>query len=791
MTRPLLGLAAFFGLGAWIGQRLGATAAGPLALGALLLGLALRVRGPVWPCVALGGAAFALGAGAAAVESRAYDRAGLRGWAAAAEDEEPVRLVGQLARDPWPVEDRWSLLVDASGLEQRGVQHRVAGRARITVGGASPRPDLRAGDRVAVWATLRPPRGFANPGSPDTAARARREGVHAVGYCKTPLLVERLAAAGDTVAAAAARLRGWARVQIAAHVPPGSEEALIRAMLLGDRSGLDPETEECFRIAGTYHVLALSGAQVALVAGALLFGLRRLETPPALTAALVSGALAFYALLVGGDVPIVRAVVMAAALLLGRGLDLDADLPNLLGLSALALLAWRPSSVGDVGFQLSFGATLGILLMAAPVARRLPSLPLRLELALAASVAAQIALTPLLAAHFHRLAPASLVLNLAAVPLSGAVLLAGALVVALGPLSTTLALRAGDVAWALAHTLLRSADVVRSAPWLDVRVPGPSLPAATLYAAGLLALLWLGRMRLGCAGVACGLALILIPAPPRGDGRLYVTALDVGQGDAIVVRTPGGRVWLIDAGAGGDGRLDMGEAVVAPYLWSLGIRRVDGLVLTHAHPDHVGGAPSTLRSFGVASVWEGLAPRHDPLYAGLDRVLQDTSTIRLCVTRGLRADWDGVRVEVLAPERPPRPPWTARNDDSVVLALRFGDVTLMLAGDIERPSESRLPATRADVLKVPHHGSRTSSSAPFLAATRPRVAIVSAGFRNRFGHPHAEVLERYHRLGCRVFRTDRDGAVTVSTDGRELRVETFEGEARAWATEASLPPRGL
>jgi competence protein ComEC len=778
------------GLGAFVAQELACAAGGLLAVAAVLLLLAPFARGPRWASVALCGAALAIGAGAGAVERRGYDAAGLAQELRRLDADAPVRVEGRLRKDPETMGERPSLLIESTSLEISGELRRTTGGARISVGGSSPLPGLQAGDEVSVWTTLRAPRGFGNPGSPDVVSRARRGGMHALGSCKTALLVRRLSPARGLVVAAAGRFRAWARARLCERVPPGSEQALVRAMVLGDRSGLDPETEESFRIAGTYHVLALSGAQVALVAGALLWLLRRLEVPRGVSAVLVTAALVFYAVLVGGDVPIVRAVVMALALLLGRALDLDADLPNLLGLAAFGLLVDRPSSIGDVSFQLSFGATLAIVLLAPPFATVLPRLPLRMDLALAASVAAQVALAPLLALHFHRMAPAALLLNLVAVPLSGGVLLVGALVLAMAPVSALLAGWAGDLAWLVAHALLRSADVVRLVPALDVRVRAPSLAAGALYAAGLWLLVRRGGRGAGWLGVASGLALILAPTSPPADGRLHVTVLDVGQGDAIVVRSPLGRAWLVDAGVGGEGRLDMGETVVAPYLWWLGASRLEGFVLSHAHPDHVGGASAVLRALGVERVWEGPAPRRDANYAAFDGLLRELEPVRLCVVRGYRSDWDGVVVEVLAPEPPPWAPHSVRNDDSLVLSLSYGDVSLLLAGDVERAGEARIGTVRVDALKVPHHGSRTSSSAAFLESVRPRVAIVSAGFRNRFGHPHPDVLERYRRVGCRVYRTDRDGAVELSTDGRTLAVTTFRGRMEELPI-ARRSPRGL
>ena len=774
MRRPLLALSTCLAAGAWVGSDVSVPWAwGLLGLGGSLLALALAGP-PRAGAVALGACALAIGAAASGAERAAYECASLRGWLRGVAPEGPVRVRGRAAADGRDVGDRWLLLIDVDSVDDGRSQRFLQGRVRVAVGGLASRREVVEGDGLALWTSLRRPRGFGDPAAADAAERALREGIHAVGYCKSPRLVEvmpapRRAGIGEW----AAQVRGGIRRTLERYVLPGAEQGVVRAMVLGDKSGIQDETAEAFRIAGTYHVLALSGAQVALLAALLLAPMRRLGAPPPLQAALVTGGLGFYAILVGGDVPVVRAALMAAALLLGRAADLDSDLANLLGLAAGVLLVAHPSDIGDAGFQLSFAATLGLLLLSAPVAACLPRLPMRLEWALASSTAAQLALAPLLISWFHRLAPAALVLNLLAVPLSSAVLVAGFGVVAAAALGDWAGSVAGRVAWWLGHALLASGQVVEGVPFLDGRLPSPSAAAVAVYFTGLLLVGRGHRRGLAWAITSVGLAaLVLGRAVPASDGRLHLEVVDVGQGDCLVLRSPRGRTWMVDAGGAFERPFDFGEEVVGPHLWDAGIVRIDRLLLTHAHPDHAGGVPFVARSFHVGEVWEGRAPRGDRTYAELERRLAETGTPRRTVFRGVRGEWDGVRYEVLSPASRGFVPLKTRNDDSVVLSVSLDRVRLLLAGDIEAGTEAALGAVPATVLKVPHHGSRTSSTPTFLAGVAPRVAVLSVGYRSPFGHPHREVVARYLRAGARLFRTDLDGTVSVSTDGRSVWVQT-------------------
>jgi competence protein ComEC len=773
MRRPVLALAVPFALGCLLvdgeaGRQEALVLAG---LAALLLGLALAASGGRPSVAALGAAALGLGTSAAIVEGLQVEAGSL--WKLVQDrpaDAARARVVGVVRGDGVERDGRLRFLLDTERVEFDGRVERSAGRVRVEVAGDWPKPRLLDGSGVAAWVALRALR----------RVEGTRQGLAALATCKSARLLERRdGEEAGPVRRGAAALREWARGVFSRSMPAGTERGLVRAMVLGDRSEIDETTAEAFRASGTYHVLALSGAQVALLAGLVVGGLRFVRASPWTQAAVTAATIGAYAVFVGGDVPVVRAALMASAVLAGRALELDADPANLLGVAALVLLAHRPAAAADVGFQLSFGATLGILVLAGPLTRGVPRLPLRLDLAVAASVAAQSALAPILAGWFHRLAPAAVLLNIAAVPLSGAVLLAGLAVLLVAPLGPGLAPAAGGVAWVAARALRLSGDLGPLAPWLDVRVAGPTLLAVAFHVTGL-GLLYGGRRRAGLALlVACHLALVAGRLSRPADGRLHLTVIDVGQGDSLLLRSPSGRSLLIDAGGSRDPRFDPGEARVAPELWREGVHRLDALVVTHAHPDHVGGAPFVLRAFRVAQVWEGPAPLRDPEWRRVDAGLDGGRSARLTVAEGMRLGWDGVRIAVLGPRRPRRPPRSVRNEDSVVLDVALGEVHLLLTGDVSGEAEEGLRVPRSFVVKVPHHGSRSSSGSGLIASSGARLAVVSAGAHNPFGHPHPEVVERYRRSGALVLRTDRDGTVSVATDGQRVWVRTAgEGEER-------------
>jgi competence protein ComEC len=422
-----------------------------------------------------------------------------------------------------------------------------------------------------------------------------------------------------------------------------------------------------------------------------------------------------------------------------------------------------------------------------------------------ASVAAEALLFPVGALVFSRVTFAGLALNFLAIPLMGLAQIAGLAVLPLAAFPTTGAAAAGWLAHVGAAGLVRSADLVRFAPAVTYRIAPPSWIAIGLYYVAALAAwtlwrqrrlvtgsgerLWKRTLRHASAVTALASAVWILTNPlslvaTRGDGTLHLTFIDVGQGDSIFIVFPHGSTMLVDAGGlSASSSFDIGDRVVAPVIRDAGFRRLDYLALTHGDPDHIGGAQSILREFRPREVWEGIpVPRFEPLTA-LRMAAQAQGARWANVYARDRIVVDEVEVVARHPEVADWERQKVRNDDSIVLELRWREVSVLLTGDIGRAVEREitvaLEPARLRVLKIPHHGSLTSSSREFVDALRPHVAVVSAGRSNHFGHPVPEVLERYETIGAEIFRTDRDGAVAVDSDGYSIQVRTFTG--RRWS----------
>ena len=732
-------------------------------------------------------------------------------YAAAGQDHVLAIVTGVLVADAALHEGGVSLKVDVGTVEIRG---RGSGREERPLPPGAPRPARggvlisvagelapttadawRAGRTLRLPVRLRRATRYLNVGLPDEERALARRGVILVGSVKSAALVE-VVARGSPPEEIAAAIRAYIRRAIATHIgrhnPTAS--AIVTAILIGDRAGLSPAVERSLQDAGTYHVIAISGSNIAILAAVTLAAFRWAGVlGPAAMLTAVCGFITYGGIVEGGA-SVTRAVVMAVFYFLARSIDHRVAPIQGLAVAAGVLVVIDPLAIADAGFLLSFGATAAIVLVAPAIARLSWPKPMIAAVSLLlASAAAELALLPVSAFIFGRLTLAGLALNFVAIPAMAVTQMSGMMVVLIAPLSSTVADAVGRVAALSASALVDSA-AVGWVPWLSWRVPRPSTWVLAAYYSGCLLILAPRRRCAVTAGMAvtCGAAIWIACDPPGivasfGDGRLHVTFLDVGQGDATLVRFPRGTSMLVDAGGSGSGGYDVGDRVVGPVLRELRVRRLSTLVLTHGDVDHAGGALSIIREFRPFDTWEGVPVPRSPLLT----VLRDLAAARnvrwTSVQRDDRMVIDGVEVWVHHPQPPDWERQNPRNDDSVVIELRWRAVSIVLSGDIERATEdaigARFDSVGLRVLKVPHHGSRSSSSEPFLQQLRPQIAIVSAGRGNPFGHPVPEIVQRYEAIGAEMFRTDRDGAVTVETDGAGLSVHTYAGRRMSW------PPR--
>lgn len=653
------------------------------------------------------------------------------------------------------------------------------------------------GQRLRLVGKIRRPRNFANPGAYDHVRTLARRGVRATLFAWDDAAIEPL---GD-VRTDDVRTRLGRRVAAVAGEPV---RGYLTAVLLGATQSLAPATRDALTRAGLSHVVSVSGFHIAVAAGAsvVLLRLGLLRVSPLalrfdvtkLAAALGVLPVAAYAALAGESVPAARSFLTYGVLLGALVCERPPDALRALAVVATMLAFAMPDVAADVSFELSFASVLALILVArrrraAHASAQQPWWRQWIVDPVYVSIAATIATAPLTAWHFQQVSLVAPLANLVALPLLGpATLLPGLLALPVSFVAPALADRLLAIAAVAARTGLLVAEWFAAWPWAAITTPMPT-PVEVALAYGALGLWWsrgaLGKpMRRAAAGALMMLALLDVTYwtwERFGNSTLRITFVSVGQGDAAVVELPYGDVIVVDGG-GLPGDFDPGARVLAPFLRARKILHVDALVMSHPQLDHYGGLAYLATAFGARELWCSGARGTGARFAALDDALHVAGTRVVRLRRGGRLLLaSGVVVDVLHPDDPTR---YDVNDASVVLRLRYGANAVLFTGDIERGAEQALLATdvdlRSDVLKVAHHGSATSSTAAWIAAVAPRVAVISTGADNRFGFPAPAVVARLRAAGSTVWNTAERGAIRVVLDGRDVSVV---------ATRASAPER--
>ena len=667
----------------------------------------------------------------------------------------------------WPEYGHFLLDADRAVLEGEPVA--LAGG--VEVRWTAPGERVYAGERVRVRGRLTVALSHINPGVHAKEDRLRRMGVHTAIRSRGAYAVTRVdPAPWWSVRHWASRMR-MAQMERLKQAVPAEALPFALAIWLGYRG----ERFQRYIESGTAHILAVSGLHMALVFVSASFVLRLFVRNRQWRALLVIVAIAAFALMAGLRASVLRAALMVAVYMLAEFLDREPDAPSALSLAALLLLGWNPDLLFDGGFQLSFLSVASILLFASGIAALLEAVPRLIRGALATTLSVQILPAPIAIYMFHLFPLAAIPTNLLILPLFTLALWLTFMTSVAAVFSTNVALLFGHALWPLVSLVRWIADAVSGPAFTHPHLTSPTIWAILAYWAAVACCAGAAlaqRRRPWLAGAAVMAVLTVLVWSPIAH-KPEVVFLDVGHGDAAFIRTPGGATLLVDAGDRGRYG-DAGKYIVAPFLWANHAGRIDYLFISHPDSDHIGGAFYIVEHVPVGQVFLSAAVS--------DRTLEK-EFLRLCQSQAVpvRRLHAGQSIEVeratVAVIHPP-PDWPASasvNDGSLVLRVTLADTTLLLTGDIEADGEAAVVRTdcRADVLKVPHHGSRTSSSPALVAAVGADEAVVSTGGAWGREALDAAVLARYEAQGARPWRTDSVGGVrlTFGPDGPQLEGE--------------------
>ena len=716
-------------------------------------------------------------------------------------------------------EDQGEYILSGVHPLEKGASKTIPGRVLLRT---KDMPPFHYGDYVQFRASLKRPENFKNPGAFDYRRYLVRQNIYFRGAVyKEPDMILLRRGQGYFFQTALERYRDQLRNFIFRYIPP-PERDIVLALTLGEQKTISDDLRDLFNQTGTTHIISISGLHVGLVAFfSLIFFRSLLKIFPRLlllgninkiSYALSLVPILLYAAIAGMEIPVVRAALMSITLMAAILFRKTKDIFNALILAAIIILALDPPSLFDPSFQLSFLAVLAIIYVPGKLQLLFPEQRAEEEesryqrlvrkgkknfiIFLLVSGSATLATIPIVAYHFYRVSSVTILANAIVIPVL-AVLTTPVclLLIIFYSLCEPLCLLLAWIATYLVKISIYLINFFASWPYSSFLIPPPTGTEIACYYALLLFLLGtvsiVARKRRNHAGKGQYkkewgfLALLFLAAvfllhhylvkPPLKN--LAMTVIDVGQGNSALIQVPGQKTILVDGGGAEGSTFDMGRHVLAPFLLREKIRKIDIMILTHPHADHLNGLIYILKNFPIGEVWINGDDAPDDAYQTMRDIIARKKIPLLIKGEGApERTVNNLRVTFLHPGRQltgKQSDYTAVNNRSLVLKLRFGEIAILITGDISADAEKRLAQSRhdlqSDILLVPHHGSRTSSSDSFLDKVRPDIAIISCGVDNIYRLPHPWTLERYEKRNIKILRTDWHGAISLETDGHQIR----------------------
>lgn len=673
---------------------------------------------------------------------------------------------------------------------------------------------LNYGDRLRFSARIRNPRNFNNPGGFDYRKYLALKGILVTASTEDERDIVKVEETTPnsilkTVETSRRRIRAFLSTNLNSPVAE-----IAKALIIGEKGEIPKELRERFSAAGVAHILAISGLHCGIIALVCFFLIKNILkcSTRLMLATDISKVSAFvtlvpvitYCFIAGHGVATVRATIMVITYLTAIIIGREEDLWNTLAVAAFLILVFSPSSLFDISFQLSFVSVVAILYLTPRLSTPLfqhskdalePPPPwwkkifLRMTLFLIVTISAIIGTAPLSAYYFNRFTPWGFLTNLIIIPLIGFV------VVPLGLLTSfflfvyqPLAVITINIVQPIIKFSISVVELFYRLPYADYRTATPTLLEMFLFYFAVFLLFNIRKSKHILYGLAIVIMVFIFNQAfwyyqNNLSPLLRTTSIDVGQGESTLIQFPKGSTMLIDGGGFYDNSFDVGGLVVAPVIWKKKIKTIDYLVLSHPHPDHLNGLVSIAGMFKANEVWTNGKKVDTEPFQEFEKIIREKKIKNITIDRRHpNLTINGVQIKFL---HPPKTDWHDRNtidhseinNHSLVIKLTYKDISMLFTGDIYQEVERELIVAETDlkstILKVPHHGSGTSSSLPFLEKVQPQIALFNVGFENIFNLPSPTILERYKNQDCQIFRTDRDGAITIETDGYEMHIKTF------------------